>query len=129
VDQWKLGRDPEPHILSKIQEAASECYINTAVSKENLNFVKQQLLYYHVIEKRKSQLDAIKHGFQCSPASNFLKLRTYLTTNAFPKMSCAHIPTRLVLEKLKITGDNNEWLDTLMTAFIVEAGTGTRLFP
>ena len=97
--------------------------------------MKQQILYHHVIETRKPQLDSIRDGFLISPAAKYalehvrtLKYSrippTGFLDDIFPKFSTTEIPAGLVLEKLEVHGDENDNVDRMITEYVLDLAQG-----
>ena len=68
--------------------------------------VAQHILYHHVVEKRKTQMEAMKVAFVESGLTRFLSERPYLVSGAFPRQSELSIPAQLIIQKISFIGED-----------------------
>lgn len=126
IQSWLTsGITPESRLVQEITDAALETGFHLNVNLSNLGNLREHIMYYHVIEKRKAQLDSIKEGFKGAPLLDFLQERSYLVASVFPRTISANIPVQCILEKLEIVGDSeNGEISRFMTEFIATTCEG-----
>ena len=97
---------PTKDAIEGVNRYALESGITESISLENRMYVRDHLMYYFVIEKRKPQLDSMKTAFHQSPLLKFLSGRDFLIQGLFPRNEDLNFPKSLVTSKISYDDDH-----------------------
>ena len=86
--------------LTQIQAVAEQSNFLTPIRKDIIGLLREHLIYYHVLEKRKPQLEALKRGFTDDKLMNFINGKDYLLSGIFPKWNAICPPVQLIVQKI-----------------------------
>jgi len=100
LDRWIEGTEPAQAETELVKELAVGSGFYTALVRSQAPLLREHLLYYHAIEKRRSQLVSIKQSFWDKKLLPFVQGKEYLIKGMFPKWKDLNIPIDIVVSRV-----------------------------